>query len=30
MAHAILNLFGLLVCRPCLALLQGPGAPHQF
>ncbi|CAN1219159.1 hypothetical protein LINPERPRIM_LOCUS1536 [Linum perenne] len=18
------------MCRPCVALLQGPGAPHQF
>ncbi|CAI0399081.1 unnamed protein product [Linum tenue] len=31
MAHTILNLFlGLLARRPCVALLHGPGSPHQF
>ncbi|CAI0467403.1 unnamed protein product [Linum tenue] len=29
MAHTILNLFFLLACCPCVALLHGPGAPHQ-
>ncbi|CAI0399073.1 unnamed protein product [Linum tenue] len=30
MAHTILNLFFLLARRPCVALLHGPGSPHQF
>ncbi|CAI0435449.1 unnamed protein product, partial [Linum tenue] len=29
-AHHWSLLQGLLKCRPCVALLHGPGAPHQF
>ncbi|CAI0399082.1 unnamed protein product [Linum tenue] len=30
MAHTISCSRGLLARRPCVALLHGPGSPHQF